>query len=102
MCPFSKSDCDTGEYGFIDTTGKEVIPQIYDSLGCWSEGLCSVKKDGKSGASTKQVQKLFLSDFMILFGLSVKDYVGSEKVINGDSSTKQEFLPFHHLSFSQL
>ena len=71
----------------------------------WGVGVkdyVRLRKMGNRGASTKQVQKLFLSDFMILFGLSVKDYVGSEKVINGDSSTNKEFLPFHHLSFSQL
>ena len=70
----------------------------------WGVGVkdyVRLRKMGNRGSSTKQGEKLFLSDFMILFGLSVKDYVESEKVINGDSSTKQEFLPFHHLSFSQ-
>jgi len=67
LCPFSKSDCETGEYGFIDTTGKEVIPQIYDSLGGWSEGLCSVEKDGKSGVIDKtgtEVIPLGLYDYV--------------------------------------
>jgi hypothetical protein len=36
--------------GFIDKTGKEVIPCIYDRAGNFSEGLAAVrKKDGKVG-----------------------------------------------------
>ena len=37
-----------GKYGFIDTTGKEVVPCQYDDASwSFSEGLARVKKDGK-------------------------------------------------------
>jgi hypothetical protein len=34
------------KWGFIDKTGKEVIPCIYDCAHPFSEGLASVGKDG--------------------------------------------------------
>jgi len=37
------------KYGFIDKTGKLIIPLIYDSAKSFSEGLALVKKDGKYG-----------------------------------------------------
>ena len=37
------------KYGFIDKTGKEVIPTIYDAAGNFHEGLAIVKKDDKWG-----------------------------------------------------
>ena len=36
-----------GKYGFIDKTGKEIIPLIYDSAGDFSEGVANVKSNGK-------------------------------------------------------
>ncbi|MBQ2830318.1 MAG: WG repeat-containing protein, partial [Oscillospiraceae bacterium] len=38
-----------GKWGFIDTTGKLVIPCGYDSAKDFSEGLARVEKDGKWG-----------------------------------------------------
>ena len=68
-----------GKWGFIDKTGKVVTPinSTYDRVESFHQGLCPVIKDEKWGASIKRDKKLFLSDFMILFGLSVRDYVGS-------------------------
>ncbi|MDR7855952.1 WG repeat-containing protein [Tissierella sp.] len=37
------------KYGFIDKSGKLIIPLIYDSANSFSEGLALVKKDGKYG-----------------------------------------------------
>lgn len=37
------------KYGFIDSTGREVIPCIYDDANRFSEGLVAVKLDGKWG-----------------------------------------------------
>ena len=37
------------KYGFIDTTGKEIIPCIYDEAHSFSEGLAVVKKNGIYG-----------------------------------------------------
>lgn len=36
-------------YGYLDETGKEVIPLIYQSVYDFSNGLAAVKKDGKWG-----------------------------------------------------
>ena len=38
-----------GKYGFIDKTGKEIIPLIYDNVWVWdfNEGLAKVKLNGK-------------------------------------------------------
>ena len=39
-----------GKLGFIDTTGKEIIPLIYDDIGSFNQQrLAIVKKDGKRG-----------------------------------------------------
>jgi len=36
-------------YGFIDATGKEVIPVIYEDADLFKDGLARVKKDGRYG-----------------------------------------------------
>ena len=38
-----------GKWGYIDPTGKEVVPCQYDGAGSFSDGLAHVKKDGKWG-----------------------------------------------------
>ncbi|ABP65847.1 KWG Leptospira repeat protein [Caldicellulosiruptor saccharolyticus DSM 8903] len=38
-----------GKWGFVDKTGKEVVPLIYESVREFSEGFAWVKKDGKWG-----------------------------------------------------
>ena len=42
-------DDENYKYGFIDTTGREVVPCKYDYVGNFSEGLAAVKLDGKWG-----------------------------------------------------
>src|SRR5206468_8469070 len=37
------------KYGFIDKTGKEVIPRKYDDARSFSEGLAAVKLNGEWG-----------------------------------------------------
>ena len=37
------------KYGFIDRTGKLVIPAIYDMIGGFNEGLAKVRINGKHG-----------------------------------------------------
>ena len=44
-----KSVDNSEKYGFIDRTGKLVIPLQYDSIGVFPEGLAAVKSDGKVG-----------------------------------------------------
>ena len=38
-----------GKYGFIDKTGKEVVPPIYDEIGFFLDDLAKVKLNGKMG-----------------------------------------------------
>ena len=38
-----------GKYGFIDKTGREVIPIKYDYVFNFSEGLATVQLNGKWG-----------------------------------------------------
>ena len=38
-----------GKYGYIDKTGKEVIPAQYDNADSFEDGLAAVCKDGKWG-----------------------------------------------------
>ena len=42
-------DYKTGKYGFIDTTGKEVVPPKYDRADSFSEGLALVKLNYQYG-----------------------------------------------------
>ena len=39
---------ENGKYGYIDTTGKEVISFKYDNAGNFYDGLALVELDGKS------------------------------------------------------
>ncbi len=38
-----------GKWGFVDTTGKEIVPCIYDDAGYFNEGLANVKKEEQWG-----------------------------------------------------
>jgi len=42
------------KYGFIDMSGKETVPSIYDSASYFYEGLAAVCKDGKYGFVDKK------------------------------------------------
>lgn len=46
-----------GKWGFVDTTGKLVIPQEWDSVSYnWDDGLCVVRRNEKYGAIDQQGQ----------------------------------------------
>lgn len=38
-----------GKWGYVDQTGKEVVPLIYDEVEAFNDGLARVEKDGKWG-----------------------------------------------------
>ena len=42
-----------GKYGYIDKTGKVVVPVKYESIGLFSDGIAKVKKNGKYGYINK-------------------------------------------------
>ena len=46
---YGQREYGTGTHGFIDTTGKEVVPCIFEDAFSFSEGLAAVKVDGKWG-----------------------------------------------------
>lgn len=45
-----------GKYGFLDKTGKIVIPVQYKSVDDFEKGLAEVRLNGKSGAINKKGQ----------------------------------------------
>jgi hypothetical protein len=47
LAPVSKVISNKTKSGYIDKTGKEVIPAVYDEVGYFSEGMASVYKDKK-------------------------------------------------------
>jgi hypothetical protein len=49
--------------GFIDKSGKEVIPCIYDDVSIFSEGLARVEKDGKWGFIDKTGKTVIPFDY---------------------------------------
>ena len=50
-----------GKYGFIDKTGREVIPCKYEAAGEFSEGLAAVKLNGKYGFIDKKGKPLLIN-----------------------------------------
>jgi len=57
-----------GKFGFIDTTGKEIIPPVYDEVESFNEqGLAMVKKDGKSGFIDQTGKEIIPLTLMIDF-----------------------------------
>jgi hypothetical protein len=44
------------QYGFIDSTGREVIPTQFEDAASFSEGLAAVKVNGKNGFINNQGQ----------------------------------------------
>ncbi len=68
-------DKETNLYGFIDKKGNEVIPcQYYDVLGCFSEGIAVVFKDGdgwslidKKGQEIVSFDNQFRPGFQVSF-----------------------------------
>ena len=68
-------DKETDLYGFIDKKGNEVIPcQYYEVLGCFSEGIAVVAKDGdgwslidKKGQEIVSFDNQFIPGFQVSF-----------------------------------
>lgn len=52
-----------GMYGFIDKTGKLVIPTIYEYVQPFSEGLAAVNRDGKWGFIDKKGKMVIPANF---------------------------------------
>ena len=45
----TNEECECYKYGFIDKTGKEIVPLVYDEARSYSEGLAAVRKGKKWG-----------------------------------------------------
>ena len=47
-----------GKWGFVDATGKEVVPLKYDGVGYFHDGLAGVRLDGKEGFVNKKGEEV--------------------------------------------
>lgn len=52
-----------GKYGFVDLSGKEVIPCVYDKANSFINGFVSVNKDGKWGCIDKNNKIIIPFDY---------------------------------------
>lgn len=55
-----------GKWGFIDNTGKIIIPPQYDDAYNFSDGLTKVKKMANMALWIKQAMSLFLCNMTML------------------------------------
>ena len=51
------------KYGYIDKSGKEVIPAVYNYVSDFSEGVAAVEKDGKYGYIDKSGKEVVPFDY---------------------------------------
>jgi len=71
-----------GKWGFMDKTGKIVIPTIYSSARDFHEGLAAVSKDGKSGYIDKEGNVILPFNFQ-----DASDFIGGyANVVGGEDS----------------
>lgn len=102
---FSEGLCmvrnEDGKYGFIDTTGAEVIPVTleYDGLDKFSDGMCRVKKSGLYGFIDRAGKEIIAPQYEEItefhYGIAyypMKDYVVSD--MNYGINKKGEKLPY--------
>ena len=77
-----------GKYGFMDKTGKIVIPTIYSSAEDFHEGLAAVKKDEKFGYIDKE------GNVVLPFRFKDADYFmgGYARVDEGPDSVDYSYL----------
>jgi len=72
LAPVSKNK----KWGFIDETGKLVIPMLYDSVEYFTQnGLSAVKRNGKSGFIDKQGHEIIPVIYEMVKGEQLDDIV---------------------------
>ena len=82
------------QYGFIDTTGKEVIPATleFEFVDNFSDGLCRVKKDSLYGFIDKKgiavIPPSFTDVTSFYNGVAQLDYASATAYYNGSDSFK--------------
>lgn len=82
------------QYGFIDTTGKEVIPATleFEFVDNFSDGLCKVKKDSLYGFIDKKgiaiIPPSFADITSFYNGVAQLDYTNATAYYNGSDSFK--------------
>lgn len=95
VCTPKAFDPNTEKYGYIDKTGKEVIPLIFEYANSFSEGVAAVQKNNKWGVIDKRgnlvidfkydmlsdcVNGLFL--FAIDYKIGIMDKKGNELAVS--------------------
>ena len=87
-----------GKRGFVDQTGKEVIPCVYEGSWNFHEGLAAVKKDGKWGCIDKTGKEVIPFDYDMVFDGFSEGMVRAEK--NGKwgyiDKTGKAITPFQY------
>ncbi len=54
---FAQANDKTFKYGFVDQTGKEIVPCKYDGITAFENGFAVVQLKGKSGVVDKTGKK---------------------------------------------
>jgi len=93
------SNLETAKWGYIDKTGKEIIPCIYDRAASFSEELAVVLKDGECGFVDKEGTEAipYIYDYADSFseGLAVvaKEPDGKTRKYGYIDKTGKEIVP---------
>ncbi len=70
-----------GKWGFVDTTGKIVVPLIFEGVGKFSSGLAAVKKEGKWGYINKKGDFVLPAQFT-----SHREFEAGSVIINSNTA----------------
>ncbi len=84
------SSIDGMSWGFIDKTGKEVIPLKYDEAGNFKDGLAKVKQDGQYGYIDKNGKEIIPIDY-----IEISDF-DAEGLAWFYQESKESSYPYHY------
>jgi WG containing repeat len=102
---------DATKCGYIDTSGHQVIPPMFDTAGPFSEGRAFVKKEGRTAlidASGRVITTTEVTGYVFSDGLSAINVNGNYSYINTEGKTVIGSryiglvpLPYNATSFSK-
>ena len=77
-----------GKYGFVDKSGKQVIPCVYDYAWNFSDGLAPVKLNGKCGFVDKIGKEVIPCVYDDVYATTVDILVGT---VEGSDGKKTKY-----------